>query len=291
MKLKPIDILNEIRMQRALRPHQSALLLEGRTDCSFFRGIACKTGCRIYATNGKVIARKAAKLALEEGVVGVVAILDLDHDRLLGRELEHENVIYTDENDLEIMAVKSDGFERLLNEYLDYDDRERILASHPHDSISDLLLSHAGVVGVLRYLNTTYTWNLKCRDIEVAEIIEPESNSVSAVLLIRHVFNVTNQANTSLAEAEEIFLKTLEVAKDKKEYAVGHDVTKLLAFFLSKKVWIQADVVVVPYQIEQGLRLCFSDSLFSSTQLISKIKNWEARNNVFRVLRQEFNEN
>lgn len=287
MKLKPIDILNEIRMQRALRPHQSALLLEGRTDCSYFRGIACKENCRIYPTNGKVIARKAAKLALDEGLDGVVTVLDRDHDGILGRELVHPNVVYTDENDLEIMVVKSPGFERYLNEYLDYDDRDRILNSTSHESISDLLLAQAGVIGVLRCLNTVNTWNLKCRDIEISEAIDSSANVVSANRLVSHVFGITTQANATLEEIERAFTKKLSEAHNKAEYAVGHDVTKLISFFLSEQIWIPVEMTVEPYQIEQGLRLCFSDALFQETSLHAGIRKWEKENEPYKLLGQQ----
>ena len=233
MKLKPIDLLNEIRMHRALRPNQSALLLEGRTDCSFFRGIACKQNCRIYPTKGKVVARKAAKLAMEMSVPGVLAILDRDHDEMLGQLSTHDNLVYTDENDLEIMIVKSSAFERTLNEYFDYDDRERITSQYSSQSISDILLTEAGKIGVLRLLNTRNTWELKFRALDIDSIFDPVSKSIDESLIAAHLVAVSSNPQASVDEIREAFFTELSLVANRRSYATGHDVTKLFSYFLS----------------------------------------------------------
>lgn len=286
MKRKPIDILNEIRMHRALRPHQSALLLEGRTDCSYYRNIICRESCLILSTEGKVIARQAARMAIEHGVDGVAAVLDRDHDALLGHETDHPNIIYTDENDFEITVIRSPAFERYLNEYLDYQDRTRVLNGTNFTTVADFLLATVGPIGVVRFLNSRETWELKCRDIDIGQVFDRESMSVDGVRVIDHLFEISDRPNAPAEQVRETYQETMAIVGDVAQYAAGHDATKLLAYLLSNRIWLDVEIEVGAYQIEQGLRLTFSDEHFANSGIFHGLKRWEADNVPFRLCRQ-----
>lgn len=284
MKPKPIDILNEIRMHRAVRPHQSILLLEGRTDCSYYRNVVCRQGCRIIPAKGKVIARQAARLATENGVPGVAAVLDRDHDAFLGRVSDNPNVIYTDENDFEITAIRSPGFERYLNEFLDHEDRVRILNDSSCDTIAEFVLTTVGPIGILRFLNSRETWELKCRDIDVGQVFSRDSMSVDCVRLVDHLFEISANPNTSVSVVRQALEGMLTAETDHAQYAVGHDATKLIAYLLSNRMWLNTDLELCSYQVEQGLRLTLSDDLFRNTGMFRRIQEWETGNSPFHLL-------
>jgi len=285
MKPEPIDILNEIRMQRALRPNETALLLEGRADCAYFRRVVCRNRCRLYPAHGKIFARRAARLALEKGVPGIVALLDRDHDHLLSRETDSPNVMYTDANDFETTIIQSNAFEEYLHEYLDYDDRDRILNGTPYQSIGELLLQISGEIGVLRVLNLQHTWDLKCRDIEVDQVFNRDEMRVDSELLVDHVFQLSDRPMVDLQEVKEVYLRALEGVDDFTLYATGHDTTRLLAMLLSSQIWLNDEIDLTGELVEHGLRLCFSVEHFKATDICQALREWENANAPFLVLK------
>lgn len=273
-------------MSRATQPQFSALLVEGRSDCGFFRKLTCPRSCRLYDAK-KVLARQTAKLATELDVPGIVALVDRDHDHIFERMSTCENLIYTDENDLEITIIKSKAFVGFLHEYLDYDRQSSILAVAGYESLSQFLLDMIGIVGVLRYLSEAKNWGLRFRDLAVETIFDRSKMCIVPELLVKQVHDASPEVRVTKSDAIQELQCKVESVVNISDFATGHDATKLLALLLSSKIWGNYDVSIESLQIERELRLCFTSEFFRSTKMYQGLSTWERNPGQFSILSKD----
>ena len=238
----------------------------------------------LFSGPGKVLARQAACLAASCDLHGVIALLDRDYDHHLDRQIDHPNVVYTDETDFEITIIKSGAFEEFLHEFLDFGDRDRILEDLHCESIAEYLLNIAGVVGILRFLNSRHTWNIRCRDIDISQIYDSTTKKIDPEKLVQHAIDVSEEVRAAFEAISSEMNKALACIENIADYATGHDTTRLLAHLLSSRVWLDVELTVDPLQVEQGLRLSFSTEYFRATKIYTAFRKWEAVNQPFSLL-------
>lgn len=114
---EPGTIIAEVKMSRAAG-QMTHLLVEGPTDSQFWRGY-CVTEAEIVICGGKSNA-EGALLGLEQRRIGgVMAIVDDDMDSILGRASPSNNVMVTDERDLEAMLLSTIALEASIGELID----------------------------------------------------------------------------------------------------------------------------------------------------------------------------
>jgi len=111
-------IAAQIRLLRQVHKG-TVLILEGQDDAKIFDKFVDHSGCKTEVAFGKPNALKALDLLEDEGVLGVLAIVDSDFDRLLQTENNLENLYLTDLHDIDLTMFCSPALETYLREHGD----------------------------------------------------------------------------------------------------------------------------------------------------------------------------
>lgn len=294
MKSKPRELLNEIRMRRSLynRPDLSLLVVEGETDCRFFRPMLDEKACKLLPVQGKPAAKELIDIAMAENISGVLTIIDPDYDRLLGRLKSHPNIIYYDENDFEMMIIHSSSFDKAMREYLTAEDLAPLLQLTGFSSLRELVLDRAGRIGLLRFLSAKHTWDLSFSELNeydkekkensFKQFVEANTLAIDAEKLLRVVLNASPNPRVSYEKAHEAYEKAIGEMPSWEQYCNGHDATALIAFGLMNGGWTDTNRYTNGDEIGHSLIVRYSD--FDATEAFSSLQNWETSNPPYRVM-------
>ena len=111
----PGVIVNEILMMSSSF-NGSHFLVEGTDDCKFWRPRLISQNVNLVDCEGKTNLLGSAGL-LTGNSTKVVGVFDADFDRHRGIACPHNFLVHTDENDLEIMLLRSNAFDAFKNEF------------------------------------------------------------------------------------------------------------------------------------------------------------------------------
>ena len=294
MKRKPRDLLNEIRMTRSSsnRPDLTLLVVEGESDGRFFRRQIDGKTCRLWPAQGKPDAKELIEIAMAENISGVLAIIDPDYDRLLGRLKSHPNIIYYDENDFEMMIIHSSSFDKAMREYLAAEELAPLLQPTGFSSLRELVLDRAGRIGLLRFLSAKHTWDLSFSELNeydkekkencFKQFVEANTLAIDAEKLLRVVLNASPNPRVSYEKAHEAYEKVIGEMPSWEQYCNGHDATALIAFGLMNGGWTDTNRYTNSDEIAHSLIVGYSD--FSKTEASSSLQDWETSNPPYRVM-------
>lgn len=153
----PAVLSSEILIKNA--GHQGYfILLEGDFDQRFW-GNRLTQNLRLINCTGKPHVLGTLELLTRQNKAeNIVALVDKDYDEILSRLASHQNLVYTDKNDLEVTLLNcpSDTFvtvvNRILDEYVDKTKRDNFEKRIGH-SVIEHIRKVAADYGVLRLIN------------------------------------------------------------------------------------------------------------------------------------------
>jgi hypothetical protein len=279
--LTPHDIANYIRMIRS--QHSGAILVvEGDKDRRVFERFVDMACCKLVYAQGKTNAIDAIDILQNTNFVGVLAIIDTDFYKLDGIAPNTSNVILTDSHDLETMLIYSGALERVLLEF-----GSKLKLGRLKVAIRDFLLERAVPVGLLRWLSSPSKDNLSLtfKGISFKTFLEKKTLNLNIDKMIKEV--ISNSGNR---QVDEILIRSKIVMLKDKGYdpwhiCSGHDLIEILSLGLNDLFGNEKARKVSTVVVDSMLRIAFDYSHFSITQLYNLVKEWEQRNQPFKVLK------
>jgi hypothetical protein len=219
-----------------------------------------------------------------DGFHGHVGIVDRDFSSFVGETILSDNIIYTDENDLEVTIFASDVFERFMAEYCNEANVARFESSK-QQTIREALLRIASGLGVLRCLSRTEGWNIDFEEMtyrfEARRDIE-----ISWLDQISHLRG--RSPGTSMPSDEEVEAARtgfLAGKSDPIKLVRGHDLCSLIGKG-AHDVFGRAHIALSrgATAVEEVFRTAFSRENFVATSIFQQLRAWERRNSPFVVL-------
>ncbi len=254
-------------MLRSSSKTSTIVLIEGDEDARFFqRFLLPNPQNRILVCKGKPNVYSALDIIADRGISGVLTICDSDYDAHLG--LERTDVIYVDHNDIEMMMVFSDAFERALREL--FPDK---FGKTPGSSIvlfRDLILDSASQIGRLRLHSHRKSYGLAFRNVEVAKHVTDGAFTVNS--FVTELMSASRESPATFGELLGVSTST-DSGVSLSSITNGHDTCNLIAATSGNTDPNFARTV------EMALRLAFDPACFQQSGLCKRIQEWERRTN------------
>jgi Protein of unknown function (DUF4435) len=288
---------NEIKMLRSTFSG-TFLLVEGRSDETFYKNFVDRSTCRLRVTGGKQRAIDILQILDSETTpsgsrfAGVLAIVDADFDRLESSPHQSPNLLRTDTHDLETMILQSPALDKLLAIFASEDK----LKEFGRD-VRTALLEAGMSIGYFLWLSKSEDLNLTFDGIKFKEFIDDKTLQINELKLINEVKNKSQPAAKS-ALFDPIEMQKRIAAKKKDDHdpwqvCRGHDLVEILSIGLrkalgsNKAIDVEARSDERKNTLENQLMLAYDAAYFLKTHLYQEILAWESRNQPFRVLAQD----
>ena len=283
-------VVRQILLERQYADNEGRvfLIVEGSTDKRVYQWLAAENKCRIIAAQSKENAVKALAMLEDEGILGILAIVDADFMALEDEQSLSPNLLLTDTHDLEMMILNSLALEKVLDEFGSAVKIKNLVDKCKKD-IRSLLLACAMPIGYLRWISLRENLSLKFEDLKFEKFINKDDLTIDIMQLIRIVQSHTTSQKDSqkpLLKDSDLQDKIEQLSSDTHDpwhICCGHDVVTILSFGLRKA--IGNSKITEPDLIEKCLRLAYEHAFFSQTQLYAAIQIWEEINDTFAVLR------
>lgn len=277
-------VANEIRMKRT-QFHGAFLICEGATDSRFLRRLVDTTACQIVVARDKDTALGAISLLDDGGVNGCLAIVDADFDRLLGGSYQSRNVIATPVHDMDVLLFNSRALDKILDEYGSSAKLQAFAPDIP-GAVRSTVRAAAVHLGLLRYVSLIKGLNLRFEGLKVSSFAAHDSLKIDRQKLVRVIKN--NSQNHALGDAYLIaeIDSVLKEGHSVEDVCVGHDLSAILAYGLRKVLGSADPRIMTAEFVETQLRVSYEQAWFPSEVLHASIREWEAKNTPFRILRE-----
>ena len=249
------DICNQICMERTVF-NGTFLVVEGVTDERLFEKFVDKDQVRIIEAHSKDNVRNSVKdMASERRDPRVIGIVDPDLDRLRGKKVRPP-LFHTDCRDMEMMIIRSNALQDVLDEYSERDLLDRFTESV--GPVRDALVSASYPLGLLMYISQSEGLNLSFKDLDFERFINRMGRKALLARLDR--------------EAEEL--------ENHWDAARGHDTVSILLIALKRNFGSFNSRGLNEGELGGALRLAFSDQCFVGTDLYRDTSEWAAENGV-----------
>lgn len=272
----PHSIANSIRMNRT-QFAGSFLITEGDKDARLFKAHSDTQRCRIVNAVNKSNAIGALELLENSPVTGILAIVDADFERLEGRLLNSENLIYSDYHDLEVMLFTSAALDRVLIEFgsvQKIENFEKMMGAR----VRTMLIEAGSYIGHFRWLSLQSGLHLNFEDMPVGKFLDPSTLEVNLPTMIKCVKQHSQKHAIDESGLLEELQRLIAQPYDKLQVCCGHDLSEILSFALRKTIGSHDSGQVKSEILERSLRLAFDPNLLASTNLYRSVRLWEARN-------------
>ncbi len=278
------DIANEVLFERA-KYNGPVLLLEGDNDVKFFRRFVENAEMLIIPGWGKENVLDAVEILESDGIVqGFLGIVDADFGHVDDSLPTSQNVVVTDDHDVEMMIIRTKAFDEVLSELgskkkvCKFPDRER--------EIRDKLMQKALVVGHLRHLSVTDDLRLRFEGLRFEGFINRDTLKMDKNKMINNVFQLTKNPQLEQEDIRDRFLKLVEDHnKDPYQICCGHDFVAIFGIALRKVIGTKSEKVASPEVLSSMLRLAYDSEDFRQTNLYSDAKRWSKRNQGYDIFR------
>ena len=143
-----ISIANQVRLERAAHAG-SFLLVEGNGEESVFDRFCSDDMCSIVVCVGKPNLLEAIGELWNSGFAGALGVVDRDYFEFIGYPEIEGDLVYTEENDFDIMIMNSDALTKVMVEFGN-NKRMTETTERKGKSVRELVFSSASVIGALR---------------------------------------------------------------------------------------------------------------------------------------------
>jgi hypothetical protein len=270
----------EIVMLRAAA-NKSILIVEGGTDWRLMSVFSDHDKCDIVISYGRDNALEALTELRANAMLGIICILDRDYLELFAQMPEGDEIVFTDEHDIEVMLIKSSAFDRLLAE-MGSRDKLGALRARGID-LRELIRDAGHEIGLLRFMSHRDGLNLKFARLKYRFV----NRADLAVDVSDMIDEVYNSSGRTCARKTELILDIAELKSLKLDIwtmCSGHDLTAIVGMALRALFGNETAQATKAEEIESKLRMAFGLHDFRATKLFRAIINWEQANVPFVVL-------
>jgi hypothetical protein len=280
--LSPDSIAVTIRMLRETFSG-SFLLVEGDVDARFFKRFVDNLACHVHVCFCRASVIRVVSLLDEGGFIGHLGIIDKDFADIFGEHLDGDNLIYTDENDIELTIFQSDVFERVLHEYCN-EGRVAALEAAQAQPIREILLQNGSKLGAIRYLSRARAWHLVFSEMTL-RYTPDRSISIDVDRQIEHLRGRSHGTSMPILEQVRAAVDEVYNTHQGRLLTCGPDICEILSKAIHD-VCGRAHVALSRGGIALGevFRAAFSRENFAATQLCAQIREWESMRPGFRIL-------
>ena len=265
----------EVKMTR--ESHEGAfLIVEGKDDIRFWRPRRHEE-CELVDGEGKLNVVGCITKLDEERFRGALGIVDSDYDILVGEKMGTDNIVTTDDHDLECILCRSSALDRILVEHGN-SSKIRRFEQETGKSVRAALLERAIPFGRLRFAALQQPV-IDLRKIRVPQFVDGNTWSVKSEKLIRQ------STNSGLpAEVQELECRIRQLQKEDPWHIVrGHDLMDILRIGLRHVLGdIGTDIGVK--EIARSLRLAMPLEDLQETSMWTDIRSWEIWNSPYKIL-------
>lgn len=279
------SIAVSIQMLRIAYTGHSFLLVEGDVDARLLKRLVDPTACHVQVCYNRANVIRVVAILDGRQFVGHLGVIDRDFADMLNETFETENIVMTDENDIEMTIYQSDVFERFITEYAN-SDKVRAVENAEQLPLREILVRSASTIGTLRYLSRSLGWNLNFEGMTV-RFVERDVQ----VDLPRQVEHLRGRSQgTAMPNLEEVMQMFNDARKrfvDLCLHSCGHHICEVVSKGIHD-VFGRAHVALGRggLAVEEIFRAAFTAENFTATQLFADIRAWEAKRVPFRILYQ-----
>lgn len=282
MDQKVEEIVTEVYLVRDTY-NGPVLLVEGANDVKFFYQFVEDSEMIIISAGGKEKVLEAIEIFESEGIVkGFLGIVDADFGHVDGSLPTSQNVVVTDDHDVEMMIIRTKAFNRVLrvlgakNKIRNFPDREQ--------GIRNTLMQNALVVGHLRHFSLTDDLHLRFERLSFEGFVDSNTLNLDIDEMIRRVFALKRIPNL---KEEDIIDKLSELIKydneDPYQICCGHDFIAIFGIALKKVIGSNRQKEISPEALGLALRFAYESEDLRQTKLYSDAKRWSERNQGYDV--------
>jgi hypothetical protein len=274
----------QVRLVRQV--HKGAfLLLEGSDDARFFEGFIERSACQIEIGYGKENVVTALDLLEDEGFAGVVAAVDADFDRVLGRDHPLEGLCKTDYHDLDVVVFQSEALNRYVAEH---GDKTKISSQFngSYGALREKIIRSCEMISLCRLVSERRALNLKFKGIEIERFISKSDLKLDYSGYFSAVIN-NSKGTTSVADIIGYVKAEAAMSHELLQVTQGHDLAIMFGVALRELIGSRRDVHTWGREIESGLRLAFDWRNFVKTELYASLRAWEQQNRSYCVLKKD----
>jgi hypothetical protein len=275
------SVAAEIVMLRAAA-RKSILMVEGGTDERLMSVFADPGVCDLVISYGRENALEALAELRLRAIPGIICILDLDYLEFLDQKPEGDELVFTDDHDIEVMLIRSSAFDRLLAEM---GSRPKLQALRAHGVDLRQKVRDAGHgIGIFRLLSEMDELNLTFRKLTYS-FVDRASLSVDVSGMIDEVYNCSQRRCDKKDELIKAIASWKTKPHDAWRMCSGHDLTAILGKALLSLFGNNSTQSTKSEEIESKLRMAFSADDFRATRIFTAIVEWETVNAPFLILR------
>ena len=268
------DVCNEVMMMRSA-VGGAFVLVEGVTDDRVY-GKFIAEGVRIVQCHSKDNVRRAVKeLTGHRGLKEVIGIVDADLD-LLDHICETPPLFRTDCRDMEMLCIRSNALDDVLDEYADRDKLKAFTSKY--GPVRDVLVNSSSPIGLLMHISMRQSLDLNFGDLDAGKFIDRKSLRIDKKDLIKEVLSNSGSAKASRSMLMELLQKEEAELEDPWHAARGHDTVSILLLALTTNFGSFNARNLNEGALGGALRLAFSDSDFFDTRLYRDTVRWAEKN-------------
>ena len=270
--LSSADICNQMSMLRSVFDGVF-LIVEGVTDQRLFEKFVDKDSVRIVQAHSKDKVRSTVRdMEGRRSDKKVIGIMDPDLELVNGRKV-NPPLFYTDCRDMEMMLIRSNAFDDVIDEYTDRTKLEEI--GFDTDSLRQAIVDASSNVGKLMKVSADNRYSLCFKDLDFKRFINPRTIECDVRALVNAVMDNTVVRKTDRKALLAAFCE--EPEHDPWLIARGHDTVDVILVVLKGTIGAFNSRYLNEGELSGSLRLAFSDQDFEVTTLYSSTENWSRR--------------
>lgn len=253
--------------------HHAYLLLEGTSDKVFISALMGEIpNVRSRVVNGWENVYETISKAEQTNFPYVAGVIDSDYHEILEDQVKPTlQLFFTDDNDIEMMMVKSHSFEKFL------------IVCGSCDKLKDIpdklgrIMEAAFPLGAMRYLSLKKAYNLCFEGIESKKFICKQDLSVDKKRMISVLLDRTRSLGKQLTVSIDDLLEELDDILEKSvasQYCNGHDVLDVISIAMTK-LFATCDANTYDQcKVFNYLLMGYTQEEFQTTQLFNSIGVW-----------------
>jgi len=249
----------------------SFLLVEGSSDIKRLSGCVDESVCSYVNCAGKDNVVGAVELLYDDGILGVVGLIDADFDRIVGATVAQEGVVVSDGHDFDLDAALTPAIERYCGEVCD---KAKLDASGGVHAVVQDLLAGLKPLSCLRLANQKYGLRYSLSDLRHDEFFD--GSRIDIDRLVDHV----SAGRFNTAEARARIRKLIDTLANEEldlvQLTCGHDFCAALGIALRSRLGSRRPTQTWRTEIEMHLRLAYSLLDMAMTKAHKILREWEA---------------
>ena len=265
------DICNQMSMERSSFDG-IYLVVEGVTDERLYEKFIDKESVKIVEAHSKDNVKGSVRcMQGDRRDPKVIGITDADLDRLNGKKAQPP-MFHTDCRDLEMMIMRSNALEDVLDEYCD---QERLDAfCKRFGQVRNCVVSAGYPIGLLMHISQREGLGLCFKNLPFYDFIDTRSLSLDASRMVEAVIFNSKSCRMSRKALLRRLSEEAERLDDQWLAVRGHDAVDILLIGLHRTFGAFNSKSLNEGELGGALRLAFSDECFRGTDLYKDTSAW-----------------